>query len=155
CLADLRPRTRITCLTQFVGGTDSDERPFARVAAARAACELIEHSREDVPDLRTAQYAERLASSPGLRMPAVDRVEAVHAARVGATAVFYGHGGDELHCRNGFTRYVSDFIRARGLRRELGELLLNAAFFEGVTVWEVLFHAICGAIRPRHLTPMK
>jgi asparagine synthase (glutamine-hydrolysing) len=155
CLADLHPQTRTSCLTQFVHGTDSDERPFARLAAAWAHCDLIEHSREDVPDLRTAQYRERLAWSPGLRIPSVDRIEADHALRVGATAIFYGHGGDEIHCRNGFTRYVCDFIRANGFRRGLGELLLNAAFFEGITVWEVLARATYGAFRARRMDPMK
>ena len=155
CLTGLRPLTQMTCLTQFVEGTDSDERAFARASSAHARCELIEHSRHEVPDLRTALYTERLALNPGLRMPSVDRVEADHALQLDASAVFFGHGGDELHCRTGYTRYISDFIRIRGFGRGLGELLLNAAYFEGATVWEVLARAIYGAIRPRRVAPIK
>ncbi|MEJ1961537.1 MAG: asparagine synthase C-terminal domain-containing protein [Gammaproteobacteria bacterium] len=154
CLADAPSRPHVTALTQFAEHTDSDERYFARLAAARAGCEIAEQSRDLIPDLRNAIYTQRLQLSPGLRMPEVDRIELDFARSIGARAVFYGHGGDEIFNRNALIHYCSDYVLARGFRRELLGLLMHAAFTEGVTVWEVLARAVGGALRPDRFNVM-
>jgi asparagine synthase (glutamine-hydrolysing) len=151
CLAQTASSPAILALTQYLEDTDSDERQYAQLAAEHVGCALEAHRRDEVPDLRSAVHTRLLAVSPGLRMPAIDRIEPDVARRFGARAIFHGHGGDELFCRNHVSLYVADFLRTRGLRRELLSLAMHAAVTEGLTVWHVLGQALYDAFLRRHL----
>src|SRR5688572_12863817 len=58
-LQDVPERPRITCVNYYSAGANSDERPFARLAARRAACELIEQERDSEVDLRGMLMIQR------------------------------------------------------------------------------------------------
>lgn len=151
CLADSPSQPRILCLTQYAQNTDSDERRYARIAAQGARCELIEHARHSVPDMRSAMYAQLLDMSPGLRMPEIDRIDTDVALAHRAQAIFDGNGGDEIFCRVHHWTHVSDYLRAKGLGPDFLPLLMNAAFTGGVTVWSVLARSLFYALFPGRL----
>lgn len=53
CLQDAPSRPVVTCMNYYTeAGSDSDERHFARLAAKRAGCALIEKERATAVDLR-------------------------------------------------------------------------------------------------------
>lgn len=126
------------CVTHFAPGLESDERHYARLAARRARVRHLVRERATTIDLHRAQGGMRTAHMPGLRMPEIDRDEPALARELGATAIFRGHGGDELFMRNGALPAACDAwcTRARGAKRLA--LLLHAAVSEGVTVWQVM-----------------
>lgn len=149
CLSGLPAPPEIVCFTHFAPGTDADEREFARIAVRRAGCRHIEWRRDSGMDLRSLLHHVRLPASAGLRLPAVDRIEPDAACDVAATAIFKGHGGDELFCRHHTRYYVADYLRAHGFGRQLLALLVHSAFVEGETAWKVLGGALANAFIPR------
>jgi asparagine synthase (glutamine-hydrolysing) len=138
-----------TCLNHFSTGPDEDERPFARIAARRARCELIEYALEAECDLSASVPLFRFETSPGLCIREVERIDLDIAREIGASAIFRGHGGDELFCRHHTQNAVVDFLRTRGLRGGLLALATHAAMLEGVTVWDVLARSVTEALVPR------
>lgn len=141
---------RVVCLTQYGDDPDSDERPFARLAARHVDCELIEHRRDENVDFATACYSVRLAHCPSLRLAGVDRVQQDAARQRGAKAIFRGDGGDELFCRTQLGLYVMDFVRERGFGSGFTGLLVHAAAAEGITAWPLLLRAVSSRFsRPR------
>ncbi len=151
CLADAPTHPRITAVTQFGEDRESDERVYARLMAHRAGCELIEVPRTTDADFRACEYSAVFESSPGLRLPTVDRIEPDRALQLGATAIFRGHGGDELFCRNQTSLYLIDFLLQRRTTTGLFDLLTHAANSEGVTVWSILARAFWTMLRPARL----
>jgi len=138
CLADAPSRPEILCLTQYSAGTDSDERKYARLSATRADCMLWEYPRDANLDFRTGVHHRRLELNPGLRTPAIDRIEPDFCRSHGAQAIFYGHGGDEINLRNELPLFVGDYLRTHGWGKELPSLLMHAAYTEGSTVFRIL-----------------
>lgn len=149
CLNDAPSRPEIVCLTHFTAGPDSDERAYARLAARHANRELIEREHPQNIDLHGALHGVRFETSPGLRMPEIDRIELDLAHERGAEIITRGDGGDELFCRHHTHFYVADFLRAHAFHPALLPLLLHAAFREGETIWVVLARAIRNAFIPR------
>lgn len=106
---------RVTCLNYHSPGSDSDERGFARLAAARAGVELVE--RERVVGFRLEQILE------GSRTPTPDsyvgrmgtgRIDADVASAHGARAIFTGLGGDQVFFQFRCTWPAADYLRAHG-----------------------------------------
>jgi asparagine synthase (glutamine-hydrolysing) len=149
CLNTAPAKPDIVCMTHFGEGPDSDERSFARLAASRAHRELIEYQQPVDIDLHGVLHGVRFATSPGMRIPDIDRIEPDLAHERHAEIITRGHGGDELFCRHHTMFYVADFIRDRAFHPALFPLLLHAAFTEGETVWTVFAGAIRNAFFPR------
>jgi asparagine synthase (glutamine-hydrolysing) len=84
-----------------------------------------------------------------MRIPAVDRLEPDVALASGATAIYKGHGGDEIFCRHHTHFYVADFLRQCGPRRKFLSLATHSAIAEGETLWRVLAQALWNAYVPR------
>lgn len=150
CLADAPSRPEILCLTQFAAGTDSDERKYARLSASHAGRMLWEYPRNAGLDLRSGVHHRRLEINPGLRTPAIDRIDPDFCRSHGAQAIFYGHGGDEINLRNELPLFVGDYLSSHGWGKEFPSLLMHAAYTEGSTVFRVLARIIRDALfRPR------
>jgi asparagine synthase (glutamine-hydrolysing) len=149
-LSEAPTHPRITCLNHFSTGPNEDERSFARAVVRMARCELIEYARDAECDLRASVPALRFEISPGLCLREVERIDQDAASEIGASAIFRGHGGDELFCRHHTQNAVVDFIRTRGLRHGLLPLAMHAAMLEGLTVWDVLARSVAEALVPRH-----
>jgi len=150
CVASSPSRLRVTAVTQFGSDGESDERVYARLVTRRAGCELIEVPRMPSDDLSACEYSAVFECSPGLHLPTVDRIEPELAHRLGAGAIFRGHGGDEIFCRNHPPLYVADLLRQHGASPGLLELLMHAAHTTGVTIWSVLAQAIWARLRPSY-----
>ena len=117
-LASLSTRlapTQITCLNYHSPGSDSDERRFARLAAAQAGVRLIEKERN--PDFRLDDI---LAVSP---MPTpeayvgrlgADHLDAEVAAAHRTPAMFTGAGGDQLFFQLRCTWPAADYLSLHG-----------------------------------------
>jgi asparagine synthase (glutamine-hydrolysing) len=153
CIGDSPNRPRITAITQFGEDTESDERTYARLVAHRAGCDLIEVPRTTDTDLRAGEYSAVFECSPGLHLPSVDRNEPEIAHRLGAGAIFRGHGGDELFCRNWPSLSATDFLYQQGFGAGVFDLLAHAAITEGITIWHVLARALWSKLRPARVSP--
>jgi asparagine synthase (glutamine-hydrolysing) len=147
-LADASSQPEIVCITHYADEC-GDERAYARMGCERAGVRLVEHRRSSNIDLATTSHTVRLETSPGLRIPAVDRIEPDLALREGATAIFRGDGGDEVSCRNRADLSLVDLVRESGLCREAIELAMHAATMEGRTAWSVLLKSLADAWFPR------
>ena len=132
-------RTPVVALNYFLAGADSDERVYARAAALRAGCELVERERNDAVDLRRMLDVHRTANpvSTYVRLEA-GRHEAELAARTGAQGIFSGDGGDALFFRTPAAATAIDYVRDHGPVPRSLEIALNAAFQDDVSVWTVL-----------------
>src|SRR5262249_38887473 len=124
-------------------------RAFARAATHGTRCRHLERERTADVDLRSVLHGVRLERTPGMRIPDVDRLEPDVALASGATAIYKGHGGDEIFCRHHTHFYVADFLRQCGPRRKLLSLATHSAITEGETLWRVLAQALWNAYTPR------
>lgn len=149
CLSDERTSARVTCLNYHSPGADSDERPYARLAAARARRELVELERDEgfrlervldvAPTPNPSNYLGRL----------VAQMDADLASMVGAQAMFTGAGGDQLFFE--FYRWwpAADYLRLRGIDRGLPGALMDAARLGRVSLWSAAGHALADRFRVR------
>ena len=144
CLADAPTRPNITCLN-YRNSRDpcTDERTYARVAAARAGCMLIEREWE------THYSLEAITRLPRRESPynsvfevGLARAQSDIARRHGATACFAGTGGDQIFYQNGARFSCTDYIQLHGLSSAAFKIALDAARMEGVAVWPLLWKAM-------------
>ncbi len=138
-LGSLRSRvaaSRITCLNYHSPGADSDERGYARLAAARAGVELVEKARnadfrlEDILAVGLTPTPESYVGRMG-----TGRIDAEVAAAHGARALFTGAGGDQLFFQIRCTWPAADYLRRHGLGRGFVHASLHAARLGRVSLW--------------------
>jgi len=151
CLRNAQPESRVTCLNQHDAGANSDERSFARSAAQHAGCTLLERERKANVDLRPILAAERCARPSSWNIVnLVFRAEMeLLAAQAGCTAVFSGAGGDELFYKLDPLLAIGDYIRDRGVGRELLRTAIDVARAADVSLWQALRHGISAGMRRR------
>jgi asparagine synthase (glutamine-hydrolysing) len=139
CLADAPSRPRIRCLTYYRQGGASDERPWARLAAQRSGCELVEYARDPHIDF-SALSRMRLSASPPLTSSFLetDGFERQLTAQYHATAISTGDGGDSLFGSTSARFSVLDYVRRHGLRPALLLLASDVALLRNQSVWKVL-----------------
>jgi asparagine synthase (glutamine-hydrolysing) len=138
-LESVRGRTPVCALNYYSPGADGDERGFARTAAERFGCALIEQERSPSADLRGILKARRTTGPRSLYV----RLEASqHEARVamstGSDGIFSGDGGDVLFFRTPGTLAAVDFVCDHGIGSRALEVALNAACLDEVSFWTVL-----------------
>ena len=135
--------TKITCLNYHSSCSDSDERSFARLAATRAAVELVERERDSafrLDDLMTAarmptpeNYIGRMGSG---------RLDAEVADAHGARAMFTGVGGDQLFFQLRCTWPAADYLKVKGFDRGFIHTCLDAARLGRVSLVESMRQAL-------------
>ena len=144
CLQDAPVPPRVTCLTYYPEPDDTeediDERPYARSAATRANCTLIEIPR--TPTTRLEQMLE-MGDFPVPMIFNGRNVEEVPlerelARQYGATARFGGEGGDQLFFQAPIQASVGDSLWHRGLSRSALRIAWDVARAEQVSLWRVL-----------------
>lgn len=135
---------RFTAYTYFSPVGRSDERPWARLAAAHAGCEHIEYPLQPLD----------MDLSLGLRMPPSpepspllgfiqrNTVERELIERTQATGVFSGDGGDSGFCSDSLTYAVPEFLRRHGITPRLFRLASQVALLTEKSSWAVLTTAI-------------
>jgi asparagine synthase (glutamine-hydrolysing) len=142
CLQDADNRPTITCLNYHSGDGRDDERYFARLAANRAGCPLLEWERDNSVRLEDLQVAERTAApSRLLNWLQVSRREARLAGEVCAGAIFSGCGGDELFYRTRAILGAADYLYSHGVNRRFVEVALDTALLENCSLWHVIREA--------------
>lgn len=152
CLATAPGKGRLTCLNFQTRDPDSDERAYARLAAARAERPLTEIEREPAVAL------ERIfdcVPTPGpvsvvMRGLEVQPLISRFAREKGATAVFSGDGGDILFFRAWPELAAIDQVHCRGLHPNALRFLTEAAYPAQLSVWKLFYRAmIYGLLRRR------
>jgi asparagine synthase (glutamine-hydrolysing) len=147
CLSAQHTRTRITCLNYHSPGSDSDERPYARLAAARAQRELVELERDADYRLEQVLDVARTPSPTNYLGRLGARTDADLAAAVGAPALFTGTGGDQLFFEFSHWWPAADYLRRRGFDRGFLATALDAARLGKVSLWRATRLAVVDRFR--------
>lgn len=133
----------IACLNYHSPGSDSDERQYARIAAARAGCRLIERRRDDDFHLGEVLHpALEPVPSNHLGHLGSDRMDAQTADALGAGALFTGAGGDQLFQEIRTTWPAADYLQLRGVDRGFPRAVMDAARLGRVSFWRSLKLAV-------------
>jgi asparagine synthase (glutamine-hydrolysing) len=136
----------IVCLNYHSPGTDSDERPYARLAAALNDVELVEATIDDGYCLEEVLDVARTPTPANyLGFMGTSRNDAEVAAARGAGAVFNGAGGDQLFFEVRCSWPAADYLKVRGFELEFLAAALDAARLGNVSFW----HALKQAVRDR------
>jgi asparagine synthase (glutamine-hydrolysing) len=146
-------RSRIACLNYHSVGSDSDERVFARLAAAKAGVELIEKERDAAFRLDTILGVSR-TPTPQSYVGRMDtsRIDAEVASGHRADAMFTGAGGDQLFFQRRCTWPSADYLHHHGLGRGFVRASLDAARLGRVSLWQSMRRAFAEqGHRPRPL----
>jgi asparagine synthase (glutamine-hydrolysing) len=149
CLAVAPTRPRITCLTHFVPGGNSNERPWARLAAARAGCEHIE-----APASIEVDFSDVLRVAPSVNpvsdLAFLQRDSEMHIARtMQASAISNGDGGDGLFGAHSKHFAVADYLHRHGPGTGLLSTAAGMALLLDVSIWRLLAGAIRDSYRRR------
>jgi asparagine synthase (glutamine-hydrolysing) len=137
-------------LTLFTDDPAGDERHHARTVAEHLGIDLRE-SRRDPLRLdfgRSPSASLARPSFPGFRQEA-DRLADASAARLGATAVVDGGGGDNVFCSVQSASAVADCLRDPRGMLALGSTARSVGMIAQVSVAHVLRNALQRAISPR------
>ena len=132
-------RTPVCALNYYSPGADGDERPFARAAAHRFGCELVEQERSTSVDLRGILSARRTSAPRSLyvRLEASQH-EARMASSTGFDGIFTGDGGDTLFFRSPAALAAVDYVCDHGLAPRALEVGFNAACLDEVSFWTIM-----------------
>lgn len=151
CLQAATGRKRLTCFNQYSSGSGADERHYARLAADRAGCTLIECERDPQASWRAIQEAHPSACPTVFLQSIVSRAEIDTARAIGADAIFSGEIGDAIF----YTPTVepaADFVRAHGIAPGLMRVAASVARANDLSVWQVLGNALRRPNRSRDRT---
>lgn len=133
----------LICLNYYSPGTDSDERPYARLAARRCGALLVERTVDDRFRLDTVLDVCRTPTPANhLGFMASGRIDAEVAAAHQADAVFNGAGGDQLFFEARCTWPAADYLSLRGMDRGFARAVLDAAHLGHVSFWKALRRAM-------------
>lgn len=149
CLSEQDTRTRVICLNYHSPGSDSDERPYARLAAARAQRELVEIERDASFRLEQVLDVARTPSPMNYLGRFGARTDAELAAAVGAPAVFTGAGGDQLFLEFAQWWPAADYLRLHGPDSGFMAAAMDAARLGKVSVWRAARLALGDRFRRR------
>ena len=144
-LRETRTTARITAVNYHSPGSDSDERGYARLAAARAGTALIEKALdadfrlEDVLAVSRTPTPETYIGRMG-----TGRIDAELARAHGVRAMFTGGGGDQLFFEHRCAWPAADYLARHGLGRGFVRAALDAARLGQVSLWQSMWRALAG-----------
>ncbi|MBV8034510.1 asparagine synthase-related protein [Roseateles sp.] len=143
CLGLRRTPSKFACLNYHALGTDSDERPYARLAARRAGATLIERSLDDQFRLEEVLNVTRTPLPANyLGGMGTARTDADVAAAHRASAIFTGAGGDQLFFEFRRTWPAADYLKLHGFGLGLLEASLDSARLGKVSFWKAFRLAV-------------
>lgn len=139
CLFSPAPTASVLCLNYFSPGSDSDERRYARLAATRVGCPLVERQRDLGFHLGEVMNPA-LTPAPGSYIGRMgsDRMDAEVARAHEAPVIFTGAGGDQLFEEVRCTWTAADYLQLRGVDRGFPAAVLDAARLGEVSFWKSL-----------------
>lgn len=135
---------RFTAYTYFSPVGRSDERPWARLAAAHAGCEHIEYPLQALDMDLTLGLRMPPSPEPSPLLGFIQRntVEREVVERTQATGIFNGDGGDSGFCADSLPYAVPEFLRRHGVTPRLFRLVSQVALLTEKSSWAVLTTAI-------------
>jgi len=148
CLAPARTAADVISINYHSRGSDSDERVYARLAAASAGRDLIERERD--PGFRIG----RVLSSARMCVPIPyvgwmsGASDAQLATAYGAPAMFTGAGGDSLFYEFASWWPASDCLAAQGLSTGFLAAAMDAARLGRVSIWRAIGLAMKERVAP-------
>jgi asparagine synthase (glutamine-hydrolysing) len=139
---------RFTAYTYFSPVGRSDERPWARLAAAHAGCEHIEFPLQatDMDLTLGLRMPPSPEPSPLLGFIQRNTVEQDLMERTQATGIFSGDGGDSGFCSDSVHFAVSEYLRLHGVTPRLFRLASQVALLTEKSTWAVLTGAVRRAV---------
>lgn len=147
CLAPNRTGADVVCVNYHSPGSDSDERHYARLAAARAGRDLLERERD--PGFRI----ERILQAARMPDPVVyvgrmnAHTDAALATSYAAPAMFTGAGGDAVFYELLRWWPAADYLHNHGLDAGFLIAAMDAARLGRVSVWRAIASAMSEWLR--------
>lgn len=155
CLRSAPAQPELTCLHYFGESTaDADERRFARAAAERWECEIIER-KLDAGAVRLESILDVAKSArPGIYQYSVQHgsFEEQLAQQTGATAVFKGVGGDQVFFQGRSALAVADHLH-RGSLRQGWQLAKQVAQVQRASIGSVFTSGLRHSLFGRRWNP--
>ena len=155
CLDDAPTNPEITCLNYFTASPEGDERRYARLAAGRADCELMELER--VPAKIGLEPLLNLAKTPKpsvyLYYLEAGRSEVQVAHDKDVSAVFDGAAGDCVFYQTEARFAPTDYVRMHGIGPRFVKVALDAALLEKRSLWSMLVGGMRDGILRRPWKP--
>ena len=151
CLADTPHRPRISCLNFRTCDPDSDERAFARLAANRTHCELVEQERTASVTVDRVLSCHPTVGPMSVIMRGLEIQPLIteFARARHATALSSGDGGDLLFFYGWSQLPVIDYAHSKGLRMGLLRLARDCALPAQLSMWKLLYDAILHGVLHR------
>ena len=141
-LSALDDAKQIACLNYHSPGSDSDERGYARLAAAKSGLQLIERERDIDFRLDDVLAVSRTpVPEPYIGRMGTSRIDAEVASAHGARAMFTGGGGDSLFFQFRCTWPAADYLSAHRLGRGFVRASLDAARLAKVSLGQSIWRA--------------
>jgi asparagine synthase (glutamine-hydrolysing) len=156
CLRNAPSRPAITCVTRHFPAPDSDEREFARTAAAYLDCELVElpwRSTFSIEGVLEAALSERPQFYVGQLDHEAPEIELAQQRR--ASALFSGIFGDQVFHSGHAALTAADYIHDHGLRLGMFRRVANASEITGRSVWSVSKEAVSKGARRYRWDPLE
>jgi len=142
CLDPSKAPADVICLNYHSPGSDSDERHYARLAAARTGRDLLERERD--PGFRIERILEAARMPDPVfyvgRMNA--HTDAALAASYAAPALFTGAGGDAVFYEMLQWWPAADYLHIHGLDAGFPASAMDAARLGRVSVWRAIASAL-------------
>ena len=155
CLTDAPARPEITAITHFTPTPRGDERAYTRAMARHADVPLIEAELDAArADVRRIFASNRLARPHGffdclgLNGHVLETADAV-----GAQAIFYGVGGDQVFFQPPLNMAALDHVKAHGFGRRSIAVALEASRYGRCRVADTLAAMWRERIRPEPCYP--
>ncbi|MBV8501562.1 MAG: hypothetical protein JO006_07585 [Paucibacter sp.] len=148
CLRPDRTDADVLGLNYYSAGSDSDERHYARLTAAKVGRDLLERERD--PDFRVDRVLEAARMPDPVRyvgwMNAATDAKVASAHR--ASAMITGAGGDSLFYE--FPRWwpAADYLHMNGVNAGFATVAMDAARLGKVSVWRAISLAVKDRWRP-------
>jgi len=149
CLSTAPNKPNIICYNQFTPGEVSDERKFARQAAARAGVKLVEiqENPDDVDFAALDNFPIQPEPRPWRQAIGFGKTQHRIFNETNADTFFTGEGGDMVF-NQGAAHVIEDYVWHHGLS---GGTIKQAMLFsrlKGLTFWSVLYAAAMSRISP-------
>jgi asparagine synthase (glutamine-hydrolysing) len=151
CLSRTPDRPAITCANRYGESPQEDERAYARMAAKKAAVNLIEQPWSPV----RSEIVKHLSRMPRFVKPTISGVFGALTAQadcelmrtLNVDAIWTGQGGDHIFLQSYKPFGAADFVRLRGIRAGLLPAVLDSSRLSREPYWTVLRYAL----RARHI----
>jgi asparagine synthase (glutamine-hydrolysing) len=155
CLAQGEDRSKIVCLNMYTTAPEGDERYFARKAATRAQCVLVETVFRSTTRRLEKMLDTALLPSPTSMTMASESEEVRRALALehGVEAIFSGQGGDNFFQRRRDAGIAAEFVHRHALRPGLLRIVADTARMTGASIWSVLNAALRQGLRPDGFDP--